>query len=151
MRSSLFCYLSGAFFFTLISRTMHQEMITCLSNHRRRHSSRVSTDDQTGAVPGCPITRNLRTLQIRWRPPSRRIHIHRGKGISGPWAEKPPGISAHDRRCQSQKPSLSAVYLWKFSVSPATRRRVLQRNPAQSAAWRSSISEPIMEGMFGPA
>lgn len=114
---------------------------------------RVSTDDQTELSPDA----QLRVILERSKSdgvtiPPEFIFIEK-KGISGRKAENRPEFQRMIAIAKSQKPSpFRRLYLWKFSR--------FARNQEESAFYKGilrkkcsvevvSVSEPIMEGMFG--
>lgn len=114
---------------------------------------RVSTDDQTELSPDA----QLRVILERAKTdgvtiPPEFIFIEK-KGISGRKAENRPEFQRMIAIAKSQAPSpFSRLYLWKFSR--------FARNQEESTFYKGilrkkcgveviSVSEPIMEGMFG--
>lgn len=114
---------------------------------------RVSTDDQTELSPDA----QLRVILERSKSdgvtiPPEFIFIEK-KGISGRRAENRPEFQRMIALAKSQSPSpFRRLYLWKFSR--------FARNQEESTFYKGilrkkcgveviSVSEPIMEGMFG--
>lgn len=114
---------------------------------------RVSTDDQTELSPDA----QLREIQARAKAdgyliPPEYIFIER-RGISGRRSCNRPEFQRMIAIAKSQKPSpFRRLYLWKFSR--------FARNQDESTFYKGilrkkcqveiiSVSEPIMEGMFG--
>ena len=114
---------------------------------------RVSTDDQTELSPDAQV----RVIQEEAKKdgffiPAEYIFIEH-KGISGRKASNRPEFQKMIATAKSQKPSpFKRLYLWKFSR--------FARNQEESTFYKGilrkkcgveikSVSEPIMEGMFG--
>jgi DNA invertase Pin-like site-specific DNA recombinase len=114
---------------------------------------RVSTDDQTELSPDAQV----RVIQEEAKKdgffiPTEYIFIEH-KGISGRKASNRPEFQKMIATAKSQKPSpFKRLYLWKFSR--------FARNQEESTFYKGilrkkcgveikSVSEPIMEGMFG--
>ena len=114
---------------------------------------RVSTDEQTELSP----TAQLRMIQKAamndgFSIPEKFIFIEK-RGISGRHAENRPEFLRMIALAKSARPApFSRLYLWKFSR--------FARNQEESIFYKGilrkkcgveikSISEPIMEGMFG--
>lgn len=114
---------------------------------------RVSTDDQTELSPDAQV----RVIQEEAKKdgffiPAEFIFIER-KGISGRKASNRPEFQKMIATAKSQKPApFKRLYLWKFSR--------FARNQEESTFYKGilrkkcgveikSVSEPIMEGMFG--
>lgn len=114
---------------------------------------RVSTDDQTELSPDAQVRVIMDSAKADgFIIPEEFIFIEK-KGISGRKAENRPEFQRMIAIAKSQKPApFSRLYLWKFSR--------FARNQEESTFYKSilrkkcgieikSVSEPIMEGMFG--
>lgn len=114
---------------------------------------RVSTDDQTELSPDAQLREIRKTAQADgYVIPPEFIFIEK-KGISGRKAENRPEFQRMIATAKSQKPApFKRLYLWKFSR--------FARNQEESTFYKGilrkkcgvdikSVSEPIMEGMFG--
>ena len=114
---------------------------------------RVSTDDQTELSPDAQLREILKTAKADgFVIPKEFIFIEK-RGISGRRAENRPEFQKMIATAKSQKPApFSRLYLWKFSR--------FARNQEESTFYKGilrkkcnvdikSVSEPIMEGMFG--
>lgn len=114
---------------------------------------RVSTDDQTELSPDAQIRVILDAAKADgYIIPPEYIFIEK-KGISGRKADNRPEFQRMIATAKSQSPApFSRLYLWKFSR--------FARNQEESTFYKGilrkkcsvdikSVSEPIMEGMFG--
>lgn len=114
---------------------------------------RVSTDDQTELSPDAQARVIMDSAKADgFIIPKEFIFIEK-KGISGRKAENRPEFQRMIAIAKSQKPApFSRLYLWKFSR--------FARNQEESTFYKGilrkkcgieikSVSEPIMEGMFG--
>ena len=114
---------------------------------------RVSTDDQTELSPDAQLREIRKAAQADgYVIPPEFIFIEK-KGISGRKAENRPEFQRMIATAKSQKPApFKRLYLWKFSR--------FARNQEESTFYKGilrkkcgvdikSVSEPIMEGMFG--
>lgn len=114
---------------------------------------RVSTDDQTELSPDAQLREIRKAAQVDgYVIPPEFIFIEK-KGISGRKAENRPEFQRMIATAKSQKPApFKRLYLWKFSR--------FARNQEESTFYKGilrkkcgieikSVSEPIMEGMFG--
>ena len=114
---------------------------------------RVSTDDQTELSPDAQIRVILDAAKADgYLIPPEYIFTEK-KGISGRKAENRPEFQRMIALAKSQKPApFQRLYLWKFSR--------FARNQEESTFYKGilrkkcgvdvkSVSEPIMEGMFG--
>ncbi len=114
---------------------------------------RVSTDDQTELSPDAQTRVIMEAAKADgFIIPKEFIFIEK-KGISGRKAENRPEFQHMIAIAKSQKPApFSRLYLWKFSR--------FARNQEESTFYKGilrkkcsieikSVSEPIMEGMFG--
>lgn len=114
---------------------------------------RVSTDDQTELSPDAQVRVIMEAAKADgFTIPKEYIFIEK-KGISGRKAENRPEFQRMVAIAKSQKPApFSRLYLWKFSR--------FARNQEESTFYKGilrkkcgveikSVSEPIMEGMFG--
>ena len=114
---------------------------------------RVSTDDQTELSPDAQLREILKAAKADgFVIPKEFIFIEK-RGISGRRAENRPEFQKMIATAKSQKPApFSRLYLWKFSR--------FARNQEESTFYKGilrkkcnvdikSVSEPIMEGMFG--
>lgn len=114
---------------------------------------RVSTDDQTELSPDAQVRVILESAKADgYVIPQEYIFIEK-KGISGRKADNRPEFQRMIAIAKSQSPApFSRLYLWKFSR--------FARNQEESTFYKGilrkkcgvdikSVSEPIMEGMFG--
>lgn len=114
---------------------------------------RVSTDDQTELSPDAQIRVILDAAKADgFIIPKEYIFIEK-KGISGRKADNRPEFQRMIAFAKSQRPApFKRLYLWKFSR--------FARNQEESTFYKGilrkkcgveikSVSEPIMEGMFG--
>ena len=114
---------------------------------------RVSTDDQTELSPDAQIRVIMDAAKADgFIIPKEYIFIEK-KGISGRKADNRPEFQRMIAIAKSQKPApFKRLYLWKFSR--------FARNQEESTFYKGilrkkcdveikSVSEPIMEGMFG--
>lgn len=114
---------------------------------------RVSTDDQTELSPDAQLREIRKAARADgYVIPPEFIFIEK-RGISGRRAENRPEFQRMIATAKSQKPApFSRLYLWKFSR--------FARNQEESTFYKGilrkkcsvdikSVSEPIMEGMFG--
>ncbi len=114
---------------------------------------RVSTDDQTELSPDAQVRVILESAKADgYIIPPEYIFIEK-KGISGRKADNRPEFQRMIAIAKSQSPApFSRLYLWKFSR--------FARNQEESTFYKGilrkkcgvdikSVSEPIMEGMFG--
>lgn len=114
---------------------------------------RVSTDDQTELSPDAQLRVIMDSAKADgFIIPKEFIFIEK-KGISGRRAENRPEFQRMIAIAKSQKPApFSRLYVWKFSR--------FARNQEESTFYKGilrkkcgveikSVSEPIMEGMFG--
>ena len=114
---------------------------------------RVSTDDQTELSPDAQLREIQKTAKADgYIIPAEFVFVEK-RGISGRRAENRPEFQRMIATAKSQKPApFSRLYLWKFSR--------FARNQEESTFYKGilrkkcgveikSVSEPIMEGMFG--
>lgn len=114
---------------------------------------RVSTDDQTELSPDAQVRVILDAAKADgYLIPEEFIFVEK-KGISGRKADNRPEFQRMIALAKSQSPSpFKRLYVWKFSR--------FARNQEESVFYKSilrkkcgveikSVSEPIMEGMFG--
>ncbi len=114
---------------------------------------RVSTDDQTELSPDAQVRVILDAAKADgYLIPEEFIFVEK-KGISGRKADNRPEFQRMIALAKSQSPSpFKRLYVWKFSR--------FARNQDESVFYKSilrkkcgveikSVSEPIMEGMFG--
>lgn len=114
---------------------------------------RVSTDDQTELSPDAQVRVILEAAKSDgYLIPEEFIFIEK-KGISGRKADNRPEFQRMIALAKSQSPApFKRLYVWKFSR--------FARNQEESVFYKSilrkkccveikSVSEPIMEGMFG--
>ena len=114
---------------------------------------RVSTDDQTELSPDAQLRMILDAAKADGFVIPKEYIFEEKKGISGRKADNRPEFQRMIAIAKSQKPApFKRLYLWKFSR--------FARNQEESTFYKGilrkkcgieikSISEPIMEGMFG--
>ena len=114
---------------------------------------RVSTDDQTELSPDAQIRVIMDAAKADGYIIPKEYIFEEKKGISGRKADNRPEFQRMIAIAKSQKPApFSRLYLWKFSR--------FARNQEESTFYKGvlrkkcgidikSVSEPIMEGMFG--
>ena len=114
---------------------------------------RVSTDDQTELSPDAQIRVIMDAARADGCIIPKEYIFEEKRGISGRKADNRPEFQRMIAIAKSQKPApFSRLYLWKFSR--------FARNQEESTFYKGilrkkcgidikSVSEPIMEGMFG--
>ncbi|WP_455648964.1 recombinase family protein [Enterocloster citroniae] len=114
---------------------------------------RVSTDDQTELSPDAQIRVIMDAAKADGFIIPKEYIFEEKKGISGRKADNRPEFQRMIAIAKSQKPApFKRLYLWKFSR--------FARNQEESTFYKGilrkkcgidikSVSEPIMEGMFG--
>lgn len=114
---------------------------------------RVSTDDQTELSPDAQIRVIMDAAKADGYIIPKEYIFEEKKGISGRKADNRPEFQRMIAIAKSQKPApFKRLYLWKFSR--------FARNQEESTFYKGilrkkcsvdikSVSEPIMEGMFG--
>ena len=114
---------------------------------------RVSTDDQTELSPDAQLRVILDAAKADGFVIPKEYIFEEKKGISGRKADNRPEFQRMIAIAKSQKPApFKRLYLWKFSR--------FARNQEESTFYKGilrkkcgieikSISEPIMDGMFG--